>query len=126
MTTGVSGRFGNVQNASTGSSTLNNGTVGAGRTDRMRHTKPIKDCEHEDNVEAFCCGHPDAFVKWCNVDACPRLAPFIAAAIEVCRDAYSLADDRTDTAPEPCDDTGLLSLMMGAKSVLDASKGQTE
>ena len=44
------------------------------------------------------------------------------ALMEVAKDAYSLAEDRTDTAPEPCEDTGLLALMIAARGALDAVK----
>jgi len=40
--------------------------------------------------------------------------------IEVCKDAYSLAEDRTDTFPEPCEDTMMLSLMIEARAALEA------
>jgi len=41
---------------------------------------------------------------------------------EAAHDAYILAEDRTDTAPEPCEDTDLLSLMVSTQDALDTAK----
>jgi hypothetical protein len=83
--------------------------------------KPIKDCQYAQ--DDGCCGYPNAPTPECHVWACRRLAPWIEKAVEVCRDAYILAEDRTDTAPEPCEDTEMLSLMIAAKGPLDAARG---
>ena len=84
--------------------------------------KPITDCEYAQ--EDGCCGHPDAPTPECHVWACPRLAPWIERAVEVCHDAYILAEARTDTAPDPCEDTGLLSLMVAAQAPWEAAHGR--
>ena len=88
----------------------------------MNNPMPIKDCtwQKQDGT----CRHPKAFMPACNVWSCPMLAHWITKAIEVCRDVYILAEDRTDTAPEPCSDTSMLSLMVEAKAVLDKARGE--
>jgi hypothetical protein len=98
---------------------------GAGQVARVekenKAMKPIKDCQYAQ--DDGCCGYPDTLTPECHVWACPRLEPWIEKAIEVCQDTYILAEDRTDTWPEPCEDTEMLSLMVAAKGPLDAARG---
>jgi len=42
--------------------------------------------------------------------------------IELARDAYALADARTNTRPGPCKDTEMLALMVSAKAALEAAR----
>ena len=88
----------------------------------MSNPTPIRDCAWQDREDGTC-SNPNNMTPECHIWICPQLAPWIEKAVEVCRDAYILAEDRTDTAPEPCNDTYMLSLMIEAKAVLDKAEG---
>ncbi len=82
----------------------------------------IPGCDIRYQRHIYIDGHYFATLESGYLDHLERVQRIIDAhddLVSLARDAYSLADDRTDTAPEPCNDTEMLSLMVSAKSVLE-------
>ena len=47
-----------------------------------------------------------------------------AALLAACKEAYDLAEDRTNTYPKPCNDVTMISLMITLKAAIDKAESK--